>query len=279
MWDGTADDNELVRMVREVAPSLCSDRGQLSLALSRLPLTRDVPIPVSVVADTLLDYYFANGGSVPLDSGFSAPEPVLPVPAPAAHARSEPVRAPSSQSQEDALKLARQRLAMRWLSQHSQSSNERHAKPVSVSQEQQIRQARERARERWLRTAAGRPGSASAFGAGAKARVCTLETLEQRDKMRQAAERAMDEHGSYSDVTEGGRARGVVHTIAGFSDPTNIGRRALELTNEFRAKNGLPKLTWSQMICDIGVGHSKGLFHCSLGLSFIFILFMVAFLC
>ena len=36
-----------------------------------------------------------------------------------------------------------------------------------------------------------------------------------------------------------------------------ISERALELTNEFRKKNGLPPVQWSQELCDIGMNHSR----------------------
>jgi uncharacterized protein YkwD len=56
-----------------------------------------------------------------------------------------------------------------------------------------------------------------------------------------------------------------IHTIENtFYDPLQIGKQALEFTNEFRKKNGLPALTWHQSLCDIGVTHSKGNFSAKL---------------
>ena len=38
-----------------------------------------------------------------------------------------------------------------------------------------------------------------------------------------------------------------------------LGKRALELTNEFRKKNKLPAVQWSQELCDVGLEHSKNM--------------------
>lgn len=40
-----------------------------------------------------------------------------------------------------------------------------------------------------------------------------------------------------------------------------IGKRALELTNEFRQQNGLPPVAWNQELCNIGMVHSKDMAH------------------
>ena len=39
----------------------------------------------------------------------------------------------------------------------------------------------------------------------------------------------------------------------------NLGRKALELTNEFRAKYNLRPLIWNQELCDIAMQHSKNM--------------------
>ncbi|TNV79445.1 hypothetical protein FGO68_gene16212 [Halteria grandinella] len=44
---------------------------------------------------------------------------------------------------------------------------------------------------------------------------------------------------------------------AGKGDSERWGIRALELTNKFRAENGLPALSWNQRLHEIGIVHSK----------------------
>ena len=41
------------------------------------------------------------------------------------------------------------------------------------------------------------------------------------------------------------------------TEETRWGIRALELTNQFRAKNNLHPLRWNQNLCDIGMDHSR----------------------
>lgn len=43
------------------------------------------------------------------------------------------------------------------------------------------------------------------------------------------------------------------------NDMDAIGKKALELTNEFRKQNGLPPCTWHQALCEIGKVHSKNM--------------------
>eukprot|EP01133_Synstelium_polycarpum_P008032 gene8032-9436_t len=54
--------------------------------------------------------------------------------------------------------------------------------------------------------------------------------------------------------------RSKVHTIGNtLRDPETIGRKALELTNAFRAKQKKPPLQWHQALYTIGVEHSKNM--------------------
>ncbi|EFA78050.1 hypothetical protein PPL_08696 [Heterostelium album PN500] len=56
------------------------------------------------------------------------------------------------------------------------------------------------------------------------------------------------------------KPRSSVHTINNtFKDPETIGRKALELSNQFRQKNNKPPLRWHQDLYKIGVVHSKNM--------------------
>ena len=174
--------------------------------------------PLAAVAAALLDDYFAHA------SADAAAEPPAPAPATAAAA-------------DRGLAEARGRQAALFAARRA------HTPPVG-SQQTQLRAARLRAQARWAasereRTRAGR--------------VCTLAQLRARDEAREQAAAAAAAEESASSRRKGG----LLHTIASFNDPENIGRRALELTNEFRARNGLGALRWSQALCDIGAGHSR----------------------
>ena len=64
---------------------------------------------------------------------------------------------------------------------------------------------------------------------------------------------------AHQKATEQTRAEwGGSNGIRGTTQAIAIGKRSLELTNEFRKKNGLPSLKWHQSLCDIGTQHSKG---------------------
>ena len=45
----------------------------------------------------------------------------------------------------------------------------------------------------------------------------------------------------------------------GASDQVRWGIRAVQLTNEFRAKHNLSPLMWNQNLCDVGMEHSKNM--------------------
>jgi hypothetical protein len=53
-----------------------------------------------------------------------------------------------------------------------------------------------------------------------------------------------------------------IHTLSRLfetsTDPNLIGKQALELTNEFRKKYGLPPLKWHETLAQIGRKHSEG---------------------
>ena len=145
-----------------------------------------------------------------------------------AHAATSSAAASPSEQADRGIAEARGRQAALYAERRA------HTPPVA-SQQAQLRDARLRARARWT---AQRPP-----------RVCTLAQLDARE--RQVAERAEKEE------EEKHRRGGLLHTIASFNEPETIGRRALELTNEFRAKNGLGALRWSAALCAIGAGHSR----------------------
>ncbi len=105
---------------------------------------------------------------------------------------------------------------------------------------------------------------------GSKAKVMTLndlqrELLETDDSL--AAMRKGEAAGGSSGTTKKkGGIKKIMMTISDLvrqeSSPETleeIGRKCLELTNTFRAQNGLSPLTWSGSMHSIGVIHSKSL--------------------
>lgn len=122
-----------------------------------------------------------------------------------------------------------------------------HTPPVGT-QQAQLAAARRRAHARWATTAPERPRTA---------RVCTLAQLDARDQA--AAVTEAENNSNSSSSTTGEKRGGLLHTIASFSEPASIGRRALELTNALRAQSGLGALRWSEALCAIGAAHSRAM--------------------
>jgi len=88
----------------------------------------------------------------------------------------------------------------------------------------QLQEARDKLRSRWL------------VGRAERKRVWTLAELSQLPTAAAEAAHA-ESHSSRSEL--------------------EVAKRAWQLSNAFRASQGLPALAWSAALCDIGRGHSR----------------------
>jgi uncharacterized protein YkwD len=84
------------------------------------------------------------------------------------------------------------------------------------------------------------------------AKTMTLSDLEKREGLM-----LENKAGNWGDDTPKSSRFQTLETL--LYDEDRIGRESLRLTNEFRAKNNLPPLKWSQALCKIGREHSKNM--------------------
>lgn len=118
----------------------------------------------------------------------------------------------------------------------SNNNNTLRKKPTNLKEE--MRLARERHKKKWKSNAP---------------KAMTLSDLQSKQ-----AELERAKAGDQGSHTSPSSSRNQVHTIANtLHDPERIGREALQFTNEFRAKQGLPPCTWSTALTRIGAKHSK----------------------
>lgn len=130
---------------------------------------------------------------------------------------------------------------------------------AGMTAEEQLRETRKAMAERWKE---GRGGTTITAAAGG--RVGIYDQIKEARARLAAKWKTSSPHGKA--VAEIERKR--IHTLADLDqmreltatgNPDGIGKRAFDLTNEFRAKHGLPALRWSQQIAEVGREHSKNM--------------------